>query len=152
MLIPKHVLCSHVQNHQGSDVLGVQKQSYPWGISGKQSLFCELGVGLWSALLLKGRFFLLDGFTSVPQNSLPSNSQHEREASVICLGLGEEKDLWSVMILLFHHKGTDALNIASIWFMFPLSQSCSSGPAGLCCQSFCTGGKIKSQISLLSQF
>lgn len=57
---------------------------------------------------------LLDGFTSVPQNSLPSNSQRERKASVTCLGLGEEKGLWSVMILLFHHKGTDALNIASV--------------------------------------
>lgn len=139
----------------------MQKQCYPWGVSGKQSLFCELGAafGFWkSAPLLKDRFFffLLDGFASVPQNSLPSNSQCESEARVICLGLREEKALYSVMIPLFcafHHKGTDALNIASIWVTFLLWQSCSctSGSAGLCCWSFYTGGKIKSQQSLLAQ-
>lgn len=108
----------------------------------------------WSAPLLKGRSLSLDDFTSVPQSSLPSNSQHESEASVPCLGQGEGKGLWSVVILLLHHKGTEALNIASVWLVLLLSQSCrcASAPAGLCCQSFYTGGKRKAQWSLLAQF
>lgn len=121
-----------------------------WGTA----LVLWAGGCLWSALLLKGRFFfVVVGWLYFCSTELFAFKQPAWEESQCYLsGARRGKRPLVSHDPALPSQGNRCIKYCQCWFMLPLSQSCSSGPAGLCCQSCYTGRKIKSQLNLLAQF